>query len=168
MGLVQVLALLLIVAAVASAATFRPSESVARNVSERWGELVRKYSQFHPTIPASWILAMICVESAGDPDIVGDEDLTHRSTGLLQIRWPALQDFNKAFSKSYLAADLTTPYVNIEAGFGYMDLRYRRWKDLDKATMAYNGGDGNVGSSLTMRYLDRVKAYHALILKLKG
>jgi soluble lytic murein transglycosylase-like protein len=137
--------------------------AIAESVVKDWLDLVKKYQAFYPQIAVTRILAHICVESAGNPSAIGDKLASHPSIGLMQVRLPALIDFNKAYGKNYTENDLLTPYKNIEAGVGYLSLRLRKWNDLSKATMAYNGGDGNVGSALTLQYLNKIELYEALV-----
>lgn len=152
---------------------FRASKVVAQKVVKEWDGIVAKYQAFFPLIPKSRILAHIAVESAGDPSARNDErkigDPSDDSVGLMGIRSVALIDYNRAFGKNYSMVDLLTPYVNVEVGTGYLELRRRHWKgNLDQASMAYNGGDGNAGSSQTQEYLARVKAYEAVIIEVSS
>lgn len=157
------LVIVLIVAMIAGKRAFVPKASVADTVVNQWRTLVGKYAAFYPKIPQRRILAMICVESEGDPNAIGDESLEDKSTGLLQVRAPALKDFNAAFKRSYTESELLVPWINVEVGYGYLELRRRRWNDLDKATRAYNAGDGRVDIAKAFGYLERVKAYEKLL-----
>jgi hypothetical protein len=91
-------------------------------------------------IPASWIRAVIHIESGGDPHAVSQKG----AMGLMQIMpatWASLR------SRHHLGADPFDPHDNILAGTAYLRQLYERF-GASGFLAAYNAGPGRFESYL--------------------
>ena len=99
------------------------------------------------TIDRKSVLAIISVESAGDPKAVGSIG----ERGLMQMTEAALKDVNEKQSIPHNFDDMFDPIKGIEAGSAYLSLiKWQFLKDFgneDKAIQAYNVGASTVNNN---------------------
>jgi len=89
------------------------------------------------SIPVKRIVAMIAVESNGNPDARG----LLQERGLMQISVDAMIEVNTRYGYSFSFDELFDPANNILVGVTYLDwLRNNLSHDLDMGTQAYNAG----------------------------
>lgn len=88
------------------------------------------------------ILALIQKESSGDPRAIGDNG---NSIGLLQLNYGAGTPQGVGFTGP--KENLTDPYVNCYYGIKVFLGQLDRYKDLDKAILAYNAGSVRTDTS---------------------
>lgn len=122
----------------------------------RWRPLVEQAAAHHG-VPADVILAIIAVESGGDPNARGAAG----EIGLMQI----LPATGRLLGVS--AAELRDPAVNIDTGARYLAIELRACGgDVACATAAYNGGPRARTNPLpsTRRYVAAVLARRATVL----
>lgn len=150
----------------------KPNRAVAEDVVKRWKDVAYPYSLQY-RIPIDVVLAVVCVESEGNPDARNDEVLkgnpSDDSMGLMQIRVTgALKDYNRVHGTKHTSTDLRNPYFNTKVGTWALRQAWDYYvnpKTLENAIMYFNGG-GSYGSSITRNYLKKVLGYRELILKI--
>lgn len=86
------------------------------------------------------INAVIGYESKGDANAFNPAGGGQGAAGLMQVRAPALSDFNAANGTKYTMADLKKPEVAIPVGSWYLGQQLDRFNDPSKALVAYNEG----------------------------
>jgi len=101
------------------------------------------------------VASIIAVESAGNVKAVGAAG----EVGLMQLMPGAIQDVYRQWGSSYEVALVTganffDPLLNIQIGTTYLWILYDRLKNLNDATMRYNGVGVN-----TVLYLGKVLKY---------
>ncbi len=108
-------------------------------------------------IPKTRIVAIIGVESGGDPHAVG----TSGETGLMQLTQGALDDVNNTYGTYYTKLLVQDGVTNIQAGVRYLAwLKSNLNNNLDLATEAFNAGIGTIQNGGTDKsYLDKIYAY---------
>lgn len=93
-----------------------------------WQALAVKYC----TVPLAWVMAIIQVESSGNPNA-----LSQGNYGLMQVRVATARELNCGVEE---AQDLFIPEININCGCKYLSKQLKRYKEFKAATMAYNQG----------------------------
>lgn len=110
-------------------------------------------------LPAELVLAVIAVESSGNPSALRHENNGTTARGLMQVTEPAAADVGIP------AAVLMDPVQGIRAGARYLARQLRRYGGrVEHAAAAYNAGSARVGSSgrfVNQSYVDRVAAWLA-------
>lgn len=81
-------------------------------MSSQWTELANHFGAQY-AVPPALILALIDMESGGDPNDVNPRS---HATGLMQVTKVVLRDYNKRHGKSYTLEDLKDPELNIKIG----------------------------------------------------
>lgn len=118
----------------------------------------------HEVDPVDHIIeALILVESGGDDDAVGDLNLQDKAYGPLQIRQPAVADYNRWHGTQYRAEDcLGSRELSVQICKSYLS-RYATEKRLgreptaeDKARI-WNGGPNGHKKSSTVGYAKKVR-----------
>jgi hypothetical protein len=89
------------------------------------------------------INAVIGKESSGDAAAFNPAGGGEGAAGLMQVRAPALSDFNAANGTKYTMADLKKPEVGIPVGSWYLGQQLDKFNDPSKALIAYNEGAGS-------------------------
>jgi hypothetical protein len=89
------------------------------------------------------INAVIGKESNGDTTAFNPAGGGEGAAGLMQVRAPALSDFNAANGTKYTMADLKKPEVGIPVGSWYLGQQLDKFNDPSKALIAYNEGAGS-------------------------
>lgn len=109
------------------------------------------------------IAALIQHESRGDDRAVGDKNFRHKAYGCLQIRQPAVDDYNHRHGTSYKAeACLGNRALSIAICRWYIgnyatESRLgRKPTDQDKARI-WNGGPNGWKTSSTLAYWEKVR-----------
>lgn len=100
------------------------------------------------------ILALIQKESSGNPEAFGDNG---NSVGLMQLNYGA--GTPQALGYKGDKASLRSPDLNLYYGTAYFLDRLNRYKDRDKAILAYNAGSfrlNQAGEPINLAYLDNV------------
>ena len=116
--------------------------------------IVQKQSLMQ-NVPVALVLAIIDVESGGNPNVVGRSG----SIGLMQIK--------PATAKQYGITDLFDPASNVDAGVHYLhDLIKHYHGNLQLAVAGYNAGPHSVDAAkgippATQPYVDKVFAAYA-------
>lgn len=122
---------------------------------------------------------IIEIESLNDPDAFNPET---EARGLMQIRLPALKDWNTYHPKEkYTSNDLFDPEINVKIGTWYMEeripqmLKHYGIEDMPKnRIISYNWGIGNlrkylVGESeLPTETQDYIEKYNQLLEEKKS
>lgn len=95
--------------------------------------------------------AVVQHESTGNPAAVNKGGGGQGAWGAMQVRGPALSDYNAANGTNYKLSDLTNPAVGIDVGSWYLNQQLDKFGDPAKALVAYNEGAGspNVASGST-------------------
>jgi hypothetical protein len=109
------------------------------------------------------ITALVAVESGGDIHAVGDNNLTNKAYGCLQIRQSCVDDVNRRCGTNYRAEDcLGNPELSVWMFHEYMAIYAtekrlgRKVTDQDKARI-WNGGPNGFKKSSTKSYWTKVK-----------
>ena len=111
------------------------------------------------------IKALIMVESSGNDHAIGDRHLTHPAYGLLQIRQPVCDDYNRAHGTTYRVSCLIGQRaVSVKICRWYLDYYGRRLAKahgrsltLEDYARIWNGGPDGARKQATMKYWHRVK-----------
>ncbi|MBD3197194.1 MAG: transglycosylase SLT domain-containing protein [Candidatus Lokiarchaeota archaeon] len=131
----------------------------SKDTFKKWYYLVNKLNH-HFNMDESIALAIIHVESNGNPKAVGDNG---NSIGLMQVTQPALSDVNEFFGKNFSLSELVhNPENQIYAGMAYFNIVYRRAEqNIDLAIRGYNAGlrRAKENDSISQSYLIKVKKY---------
>lgn len=109
------------------------------------------------------VRALIAHESGGDDEAVGDRGLEEKAYGCLQIRQPAVDDYNRWTDTAFKAEDcLGNRKLSVEICISYID-HYATPKrigrtptDEDKARI-WNGGPNGWKKASTVEYWRKVK-----------
>lgn len=107
-----------------------------------YSDLVQKSAQTYDIDPAL-INAVIGKESSGKAAAFNPAGGGQGAAGLMQVRAPALSDFNAANGTKYTMADLKKPEVGIPVGSWYLGQQLDKFNDPSKALVAYNEGAGS-------------------------
>lgn len=142
--------------------TYTANPKIAVYVASTYG-MDAKANKSWSSVDSTLVLAIIAVESSGNPNAVGGAG----ERGLMQLKPGALADANKLLGTSYSFNDLFQPHINILAGTAYFSLMVKQFSNTRLAIRAYNQGAGTVKKNpqAGQEYLDRVLAYHAEIGK---
>jgi soluble lytic murein transglycosylase-like protein len=144
----------------------KPIATGAYEIVKNWQALAQKYAAQNG-IETEVVLAIIAVESGGDPNasgITGDN-------GLMQITDVALRDYNTAFGTGYTLAQLYDPEINIKIGVGFLKLVYSRVRPIGRidgiyvAIRAYNVGLSRAETN-GFEYQDKVLAWYKIFKNL--
>lgn len=91
-------------------------------------------------LTAATIKGIIRQESNWNAKAHGDRSLGGGAIGLMQIRQPALTDFNRANGTSYKLDDLFYPTINVQVGTWYLGTLAKK-HGVTKAIEMYNVGE---------------------------
>ena len=89
------------------------------------------------------INAVVQQESSGNPSAWNKSGGGQGAAGAMQVRAPALSDYNTANGTKYTMQDLTNPRVGHEVGSWYLGQQLDRFNDPRKAVAAYKDGAGS-------------------------
>ncbi|UIY58088.1 transglycosylase SLT domain-containing protein [Burkholderia cepacia] len=89
------------------------------------------------------INAVVQQESSGNPSAWNKSGGGQGAAGAMQVRAPALSDYNAANGTKYTMQDLTNPQVGVEVGSWYLGQQLDRFNDPRKAVAAYKDGAGS-------------------------
>ena len=89
------------------------------------------------------INAVVQQESSGNPSAWNKGGGGQGAAGPMQVRAPALSDYNAANGTKYSMQDLTNPQVGVEVGSWYLGQQLDRFNDPRKAVAAYKDGAGS-------------------------
>ena len=89
------------------------------------------------------INAVVQQESSGNPSAWNKSGGGQGAAGAMQVRAPALSDYNTANGTKYTMQDLTNPQVGVEVGSWYLGQQLDRFNDPRKAVAAYKDGAGS-------------------------
>lgn len=114
-------------------------------------------------LPFEVVKAMIWRESNFNPNALGDTHLQGGAIGLMQIRPPALADYNRANGTSYAHAKMYDPRLNIEVGAWYLGQLVKR-NGLTAGMEMFNVGEAGYKKGIrNTKYLasilERSKSY---------
>ena len=84
--------------------------------------------------------ALMQQESGGNPSAHNPAGGGQGAWGLMQVRAPALADYNAANGTDYKPQDLTKPQVGIDVGSWYIGKQLDQFKNPAQALVAYNEG----------------------------
>lgn len=152
-------------------------EKIAKNVYKKWNELALKYDAVsfpkNSLISVFDILAVICVESAGNPNVVGDKG---KSFGLMQVGELALIDVNKSLGTNYTKEQLLIPDINVLVGSHYLQLCFKQaLKENAKDVRylgyrKYNAGIGRATekNNISKNYANVVMQYRNYLKQIGG
>jgi hypothetical protein len=107
-----------------------------------YSAIVQSAAQSYNIDPAL-INAIIGKESSGKAAAFNPAGGGQGAAGLMQVRAPALEDFNAANGTKYTMADLKKPEVGIPVGSWYLGQQLDKFNDPSKALVAYNEGAGS-------------------------
>ena len=137
---------------------------IAKQVAFEWGEKVKRYSSQYMLSP-QFVVAMICQESAGDPNAQNSAD---PSRGLMQLTPGVVNEYiaevgNRIFPPdggAYIVSwdTVYVPAVNLTIGIWYLNKKLREHGTLDRAIVAYNGS-----GLMAELHWQRVKLYVEII-----
>ncbi len=107
-------------------------ETRIERLAERWGAPVKAVARRHG-VSEALILAVIAIESAGNPRAVSPKG----ATGLMQLM--------PATGRRFGVSDRTDPEQNLAGGTAYLDFLLERFRgDVVLALAAYNAGENAV------------------------
>lgn len=89
------------------------------------------------------INAVVQQESSGNPTAWNKGGGGQGAAGAMQVRAPALSDYNAANGTKYTMQDLTNPQVGVDVGSWYLGQQLDRFNDPRKAVAAYKDGAGS-------------------------
>jgi hypothetical protein len=89
-------------------------------------------------IPPAYALSLIAHESRGDPDLVNP---VSRATGLLQVTWSPLQDWNRQNDAVLALEDVRDPEMNLSIGLDHLEKIVTSYAKHHKATLATDWKD---------------------------
>ncbi|MBI2100427.1 MAG: hypothetical protein HYT47_00145 [Candidatus Vogelbacteria bacterium] len=107
---------------------------------------------------------LVTVESGGNDWVIGDRHLTAKAYGLLQVRQPVCDDYNRAHGTNHQARDLPGNRKLSKKICKWYLMTYGSKKRLGREPTAedlariWNGGPRGWQSRSTVRYWQRVKA----------
>ncbi len=104
--------------------------------------IIQASAQRHNIDPAL-LNSVIQQESRGNPSAWNKEGGGQGAAGLMQVRAPALSDYNAANGTKYSMQDLLKPEIGAEVGSWYLGQQLNRFNDPSKALVAYNQGAGS-------------------------
>lgn len=84
--------------------------------------------------------AVVQQESGGDPSAHNTAGGGTGAWGPMQVRGPALQDYNEAHGTNYTGKDLTDPAKGVDVGAWYLDQQLQKYPNPVAALTAYNQG----------------------------
>ena len=114
------------------------------------------------------ILAMIMVESAGDPNASGDGG---NARGLMQLQKIALKDIEQKTGKIYYFDDLYDPEICVDAGVNYLVILQKTYGLAEPfehvgaykaGVTAFNQGTGRPAAAI---YYDKVLKWKSRIIQ---
>jgi hypothetical protein len=111
----------------------------------------------------AFVSAVVQQESKGNAAAWNKSGGGQGAAGPMQVRAPALADYNAANGTNYKMSDLLNPAVGVDVGSWYLNQQLDKFGDPSKALVAYNEGAGspNVASGSTAyssSVLDRIGA----------
>ncbi|WP_088931622.1 lytic transglycosylase domain-containing protein [Burkholderia multivorans] len=104
--------------------------------------IIRASAQKYNLDPAL-VHAVVQQESSGNPSAWNKTGGGQGAAGLMQVRAPALSDYNAANGTKYTMQDLLKPEVGAEVGSWYLGQQLDRFNDPRKALAAYKDGAGS-------------------------
>lgn len=117
---------------------------------KKYSELVSKYSKEF-SVPEELIYATIKVESGFKSDAVSSVG----AIGLMQMLPETYEWLAEKRGEKYDPALLYDPDTNIRFGTYYLQYLYSRFGSWEKATIAYNWGEGNFSAFLaSQKYIE--------------
>ncbi|KAF1065287.1 hypothetical protein LvStA_03962 [Burkholderia gladioli] len=84
--------------------------------------------------------AVVQQESSGNPKAWNKSGGGQGAAGAMQVRGPALSDYNQANGTSYKMSDLLDPSVGIDVGSWYLNQQLSKFGDPARALSAYKDG----------------------------
>lgn len=126
---------------------------VPKNVI-RWYDKVNFYAVLND-VPADIAMAVLWVESGGDPDATGSAG----EEGLFQLKDIAVRDIEQNQGYDF-AGYVNDPDVNIQAGISFLKLQKSRVNSWPEAIKAYNQGvlGSQKNPGLAKKYLNKVNS----------
>ncbi|WP_432778228.1 transglycosylase SLT domain-containing protein [Burkholderia gladioli pv. alliicola] len=88
----------------------------------------------------SFVNAVVQQESSGNPKAWNKSGGGQGAAGAMQVRGPALSDYNQANGTSYKMSDLLDPSVGIDVGSWYLNQQLSKFGDPARALSAYKDG----------------------------
>ncbi|AJW97478.1 transglycosylase SLT domain protein [Burkholderia gladioli] len=88
----------------------------------------------------SFVNAVVQQESSGNPKAWNKSGGGQGAAGAMQVRGPALSDYNQANGTSYKMSDLLDPAVGIDVGSWYLNQQLSKFGDPARALSAYKDG----------------------------
>lgn len=151
---------------------FNPSPILDKGFTDKFIPVIERVKNLHPyNVPMPLILGIIKQESGNlyrtkrNDEVIGDELLTNKAYGYMQVRQPALTDVNNFFNVGLSIQDIKeSEENNLIAGIGYLQLCknsaiLQKAKDINKTTaQKYNAGVSTSENSL------RGKQYASLVI----
>ncbi|MGL1935132.1 MAG: transglycosylase SLT domain-containing protein [Fibrobacterales bacterium] len=143
------------------------NEELIEITEELW-KISRSYS-FDPLL----ILALVTVESQGDPAALGKyrSGKLSGALGLMQIKMGTAQSMAKHLGIGLRThADLMNPKINILFGATYLIKMILRYKSLRYGIMAYNVGPGTLNKAIRTKSFTKlpVRYYNRLLSNYNG
>ncbi|WP_186111273.1 transglycosylase SLT domain-containing protein [Burkholderia gladioli] len=88
----------------------------------------------------SFVNAVVQQESSGNPKAWNKSGGGQGAAGAMQVRGPALSDYNQANGTSYKMSDLLDPSIGIDVGSWYLNQQLSKFGDPARALAAYKDG----------------------------
>lgn len=88
----------------------------------------------------SFVNAVVQQESSGNPKAWNRSGGGQGAAGAMQVRGPALSDYNQANGTSYKMSDLLDPAIGVEVGSWYLNQQLNKFGDPARALAAYKDG----------------------------
>lgn len=94
----------------------------------------------------SLVHAVVQQESSGNPGAINRAGGGQGAYGAMQVRGPALTDYNRANGTSYSLQDLLDPAKGIDVGSWYLNQQLNTFNDPSAALAAYKDGAGSAAA----------------------
>ncbi|HEM8998817.1 TPA: transglycosylase SLT domain-containing protein [Burkholderia cenocepacia] len=90
-----------------------------------------------------FVHAVVQQESSGNPGAINRAGGGQGAWGAMQVRGPALTDYNRAHGTSYSLQDLLDPVKGVDVGSWYLNQQLNAFNDPAAALSAYKNGAGS-------------------------
>ncbi len=91
----------------------------------------------------NFVHAVVQQESSGNPGAINRAGGGQGAWGAMQVRGPALTDYNRAHGTSYSLQDLLDPVKGVDVGSWYLNQQLNAFNDPAAALSAYKNGAGS-------------------------
>lgn len=105
-----------------------------------WRDMVETAIRDKPKLSAALVLGTVALESSGRADAHNPAGGGKGAWGLMQVRTPALTDYNRAHGSAFQLEQLKDAGLGLEVGTWYLHERLKEFGDTYTALRAYKEG----------------------------